>query len=187
MGPTNSQIDVPYEQLQEALSAAKDRAELYQVIATAPFTHKVEMALLFLGFISFFILDDTKQTVRLVAVSDTEYYQMSVQGYNFDLASYVVPLDDSKNSIAKAIKTGKPQSTTDWGVLGRTRAEDAARFNQANSGIAYTAVYPFSGKLRGALMYNYYQYQDAIGPQQHEFMKRYTIMVSSALDKNYEH
>jgi hypothetical protein len=32
-------------------------------------------------------------------------------------------------------------------------------------------------------MYNYFQYQDAIGEQQYAFMRQYTDLVSSLVDK----
>ena len=55
-----------------------------------------------------------------------------------------------------------------------------ARPNQANSGINYSSVYPLQGKVKGALLYNFFQY-DGISKQQHAFMRKYTKLVSGAL------
>jgi hypothetical protein len=181
---TDENLTAFMTQLDQTLHALQGRHKLYAAIANKPFENTVETAYLFLGFICLYIVDEANGVVSVGAVSDTEQYRMSIEGYNFDVNTFKLALSDEQNSIVRAINTGDPQSTDDWTTVSRPQApEGAARLNQANSGIAFTIVYPFVGKTRGALMYNYFQYQDAIGEQQYAFMRQYTDLVSSLVDK----
>lgn len=175
---------IDYRLLTNLLDAANSK-DLYQVIVSAPFKNNVDMVFLFLGFICLYIVDEETNKIQLVAASGTEEYRLSVENMDFKLEDYTLYFDKNKaNPIVKSIARGKPQSTTDWATLnrGKTSVEEV-RLNQANSGIAYTAIYPFAGSVKGALMYNYYQYADGIGSQQEDFMERYTELVSRSLDK----
>jgi len=170
-----------YKELGQALAAAKSKRELHRLIVEAPFVHNVAMALLFLGFITFFLVNDEEHNIAIAAVTDNDYYHMSVQGYAFDPSQYKLHLDDASNSIAQAIRKGKPVSTGNWDSLRRPEVSDGvARLNQANSGINYSSVYPLQGKVKGALLYNFFQY-DGISKHQHAFMRKYTKLVSGAL------
>jgi hypothetical protein len=172
----------PYADMQQELKAARSSQASHDAIANVPFHHQLESALLFLGFITFFLVDEAKQLVRIAAVSDNEYYDMAVSGYNFDPKKFTLSLDDADNSIVKSILSGKPETTIDWDTIKRPQADnEAARLNQASSGIACTVVYPLTGSKRGALMYNYFQYQDGVGEQQQDFMETYTDIVSKLL------
>jgi hypothetical protein len=140
---------------------------------------------LFLGFICLYIVDESTRRIQLVAASGTEEYRLAVEYIDFKLKEYSLSFDKNKsNTIVRAIARHKPQHTTDWATLnsGQTSIK-AVRLNQANSGIAYTAVYPLPGSIKGAVMYNFYQYADGIGSQQLTFMQQYTELVSACLDK----
>src|SRR5882757_1162778 len=98
-------------QLEQTLQVVQGGDELHKKIVNAPFDHPVETALLFLGFICLFIADEAQQIIHLAGVSNTEYYHMSINGYKFDETKYRIRLDNDTNSIAKAIRSGKSEST----------------------------------------------------------------------------
>jgi len=132
-----------------------------------------------------YIVDEKTNEIHLVAASGTEEYRLSVEHMDFKAEDYTLDFDKNKdNTIVQAIAGGKPKHTTDWTTLnrGQTPAE-TVRLNQANSGIAYSVIYPLSGPAKGALMYNYYQYQDGIGDTQKAFMKRYAKLIGSYLPR----
>ena len=96
-----------------------------------------------------------------------------------------IPADyHNGNIIAKAIQTGKPQDTTDWKFLFEPAlTPEQARINQASAGIAYSAVYPFTARGGGAMIFSYYQYASEIGEPQRKFMSEYIKLVEQKLKK----
>lgn len=179
----DADTDVPtldYKLLSTMLASASEDNK-YQIIVEAPFANKINMVFLFLGFICLYIVNEKKDEIQLVAASGTEEYRLAVEQYNFKPSSFHLRFDiDKDNTIVQAIANNKPQDTADWWTLSRKhKSAKAVRLNQANSGIAYTVVYPFSSSVRGALMYNFYQYPDKIDGEQRAFMKRYTELVST--------
>ena len=175
---------IDYASLAKSLASAPADT-LNTTIVESLFDDKISMAFLFLGFICLYIVDEKKDEIHLMAASGTEQYRLAIERYNFKPSEFHLHFDtDKNNTIVKAISSGKPQFTTDWLTLSRKhKSADVVRLNQANSGIAYTAVYPFTSKVRGALMYNFYQYPEQIGNIQHDFMKRYTKLASSYLSQ----
>jgi hypothetical protein len=179
-----SDLIIPYDDLAQTLQSAGTGKALWQAIVDAPFDYRVETAFLFLGFICFFLVDEEQATLCLASASSTEEYERSIQGYNFDPDSYRIALDSPNSPLVAAINSGEPQNTSDWASLTRPQAsENAARLNQANSGVTYSVVYPLTGTTRGVLMYNYVQYQGFIGSEQHGFMEKYTQLVAGILDE----
>jgi hypothetical protein len=172
-----------YEDIERALEAVKNDAQaLYQAIVNAPFAHDRDMAFLFLGFICFFWVDSESNIIRAGAATDNEYFKQSIANYNFTMDEYQVPLSETENSIVQAVISGKPVTSTNWDSFRRPDVEEGvARLNQANSGIGYSAVYPVTGKIKGALMFNFYQFPEAIGEGQATFMEHYSNLVSKAL------
>ncbi len=177
---TSHKAVVDYELLSSIIASALEESR-YKAVVEAPFGDKINMAFLFLGFICLYIVDEKKGEVQLKAASGTEQYRLAVERYNFKLSDFHLRFDaDKDNTIVQAIASGKPQGTADWVTLSRKhKSAEAVRLNQANSGIAYTAIYPFSSSVRGALMYNFYQYPDKIDGEQRAFMKKYTDLVST--------
>jgi hypothetical protein len=174
--------DIDYDGLLARISLA-NADHVYSVIANAPFKNTIDMGLLFLGFIVVYIVDSQTNEIQLKATSNTEEYELAVERFDFKPKSYHLNFDkDKDNTIVQAIATGKSQSTCDWVTLNRGEtAPDVVRINQANSGIACSIIYPFNSAVKGALMYNYYQYQEQIGSPQRAFMERYTELVSTYL------
>jgi hypothetical protein len=171
-----------YDKLALQLDKATPKS-IYSVIANAPFKNELEMALLFLGFICVYVVDEKVNRIRLKAASDTAMYHLAVDHFSFDAKSYYLEFDKNKdNSIVRAIVKGKPQRTTDWSTLNRGKTPlEIVRLNQASSGIACSVIYPLESTVRGALMFSYYQYPDQIGTRQEEFMRHYTKLVSKYL------
>jgi hypothetical protein len=178
-----SQNNKLYKLLEQTLKAEKtSREALLKLVAQAPFTHDREMAFLFLGFISFFVVDDSGELILPGGVTDNDYYRESIANYRFKFSEYRVPMSAADNSVVQAIKTGKPVVVTSWETLRRPNIEKGyAGLNQASGGIGCSIVYPLRGKARGALMYHFFQYPESIGEAQEAFMQHYTDIVSKLL------
>ncbi|MDB5171093.1 MAG: hypothetical protein JWO35_787 [Candidatus Saccharibacteria bacterium] len=152
----------------------------------APFEAKVETAFLFLGIIVLLVVDKEKGTINRVALSKTELAENTTTVSVKEFKNIKIPVDYQDNIIAKAIKTGEPQETTDWkDLFAPDLSAKEARLNQASGGIAYSAVHPLLGVYDGAaLIFSYYQYRHEIGEPQHTFMKKYSEVVAKALAKS---
>ena len=182
---------LPYKTLASKLKAAPKQTEpeLYQLVANLPFEFRPAMAYLFLGFITFMILDEVEQKLILVGYSDTEHYQMAVAGYSFDPADFSVPIDDPHNDFAVAVRTGQPIFPSDWSSVQRSEAStEITKMNQASSGITHFSIYPLRGDRRGTLMYNFYDFDhdDELKAAQLDFMEQYTELVSSWMENKLE-
>lgn len=177
-------LTIDFERLRKLLSAAS-AAELPQEIVNAPFEHnRIEAAFLFLGIVVLLLVDPKKDTIDRIALSDTELASRTTKVSAVPFEEIRIPLKHPENIIAKAIRTNEPQDTTDWKFLFEPALKpDQARINQASAGIAYSAVYPLQVPDGGALIFSYFQYQQAIGKQQQEFMENYSSLVSDALSK----
>lgn len=175
---------IDYTLLASTLASASE-SNKYKVIVEAPFGNTINMAFLFLGFICLYLVDEGKGEIQLMAASGTEQYRLAVEQYNFKPSEFHLRFAiDKNNTIVQAIVNGRPQDTTDWVTLSRKhKSAEAVRLNQANSGIAYTAIYPLSSSVRGAMMYNFYQYPDEIDGKQRGFMEKYTDLVSTFISK----
>lgn len=184
---TDTSFDQPalnYDQLKQALTTAGSREELNSLIVNAPFSQKVETTLMFLGIIVLLKADKATGVIDRVALSNTELAKNTTDVSVVPFQDIKVPLDDPENILAKAVRTSKPQDTTDWKFLFEPAlSAEQARINQASGGIAYSAVYPFDdGGTPGALIYSYFQYMHNIGNPQHEFMRQYTDLVATTIN-----
>jgi hypothetical protein len=182
--PSSDEID--FSKLQDLLAAAKTREELYQTIVNAPMHNfKVETAFLFLGIIVLLLVDKENGTINRIALSNTALAEATKQVSAKRFEDIKIPLVHTKNIIAEAIRSGEPQDTTDWRFLFEPAlTKEQARVNQANAGIAYSAVYPLKGVGDGAAMiFSYFQYPENIGDEQKQFMEKYSQIVSESLRK----
>lgn len=179
----NLSADELHSQLEGVLlEAPKDAAGFYDAVVQAPFVYKREMALSFLGFITMFVLEPKTKVVSAVATTNNEHYKLAVANYDFCLADYKLPLSAKGNTVVQAITSGKPVSSDNWDSFRRPEVEAGhARLNQATSGIGYSVVYPLTGKVQAALMFNFFQFPEAIGEIQQVFMERYSELVSTVL------
>lgn len=171
-----------YDVLQQKLTAATTKPHLFRAIVDSPFDFKVDMARLHLGIIVLLLLNKTTGMVDRVALSDTELAKHTTDISVKRFEDIKIPITDEQNYIAKAIRTRRPQLTTDWQYLFTPAlTPEEARFNQAGGGIACSVVYPFASDLEGALIYSYFQYPEHLGPDQRQFMKTYTNLVARRL------
>ena len=175
---------IDYQQLSQILNATKNDKELFYQIVNAPFKYQVEMAFLFLGIIAFLLIDEKTGIIQRLALSETDLADDVAKVSKLPFKDIVIKITDSENLIVKAIKSGKCQGTSDWQELLRPAfSPEQARINQAGGGIAYTAVYPLQARNKGALTFNYFQYENEIGEQQNNFMERYAAIVDEALSR----
>jgi len=176
--------EIDYSTLEAMLKACKTDNELLDTIVNAPFTAlKVETAFLFLGIIVLLLVDKEAGTINRIALSNTDLAKATKEVSVKRFEDIVIPLNYTKNCIARAISTGVPDTTTDWKDLFVPALKSAeARINQANAGIAYSAVYPLNARDGGAMIFSYYQYPDHIGHTQAEFMSHYASLVETFLN-----
>jgi hypothetical protein len=174
---------VNYKKLAKKLEDAKTVDQKYKYIVDLPFEYHVYMALMFLGIIVLLLIDEDKQTINRIALSDTKAARDTKYVSVKDFHDIKIPLNTPKNVIAKAVRTGKPQNTDDWKELfSPALSAEQARLNQASGGIAFSAVYPVAGKTqKGALIFSYYQYPENIGDEQIKFMKSYSQLVAGII------
>lgn len=174
-----------YQQLARILAAAKNDKELFESIADAPFFDRTTATLLDLGFLSFVLVNNKQKTVDRVAISHTATAQGAINITVKPYKDLVVPLNHKSNAVVEAIRSGRYQQTMDWNnLLTPVLKPEEARLNQAGAGISSSYVYPLL-KVRngGAIIYQYYTTMDKVGVVHHDFMFRYTKLVSDALRK----
>jgi hypothetical protein len=176
-------LSVWYEELQQHLGPKATKQELYRAIVDSPFEHKVEVALLHLGIVVLLLVDPETKLINRIALSNTELAKGTTDISMKRFEDIKIPLDYPDNIIAKAIRTGKAQLTTDWKYLfAPALTPEEARFNQAGGAIACSAIYPLLGVPHGgAMIFSYYQYPEKLGPNQRKFMKSYSTAVAAAL------
>jgi len=171
-----------YQALASLLGAAAGDSDLFQAIADAPFASPVPAALIFLGIVVLLQVNPAAKMIERVALSQTEMARMTTDVTAVPFHDIKIPLNHYDNIIAHAIASGEPSDTTDWRFLFEpAMTPEQARINQANAGIAYSAVYPLAARSGGALIFSYFQYQHKIGEQQLEFMQKYSLLADRAL------
>jgi hypothetical protein len=181
-GHTTSKQATIYQSTQARLEAAQNDIQLFEAIVNAPFQDKVTAALLSLGIVVFLRVNPHTKTIDRVALSNTELAKGATSISEKEFHNIKIPLGYTKNAIAKAINTGKPQKISDWQYLFiPAMSPEAARFNQAGAGIGCSVVYPYAARDGGALIFSYYQTPEKIGRTQQSFMKRYTELINEAL------
>jgi hypothetical protein len=171
-----------YNSLQQQLARATAPPDVYSAIVDTPFNFKVDMARLHLGIIVLLLLNKATGMIDRVALSNTELAKGTTDISVKRFEDIKIPADHHENFIAKAIRTQRPQLTTDWYYLftPALNAEES-RFNQAGGGIACSAIYPLIEGVQGALIFSYFQYPEKLGSYQRQFMKTYTAIVSRRL------
>lgn len=173
------------ERIEAGLSPATDDKALFQAIVNTPFTNlKMETAFLFLGICVLLQVNKKTGAIDRVALSNTELAKNTTKVSSVPFHEIKSTLTHDENIIARAIKTGQPQDTTDWKFLfAPALTAEQARINQASGGIAYSAVYPLKSRDGGAIIFSYFQYLSEIGEPQHEFMRTYAAFVDKYLHK----
>lgn len=167
-------------QLDEDLLKAAKNGTLCQEIVNAPFQNRLQMTKYGLGIVVFLRVNENGRTIDRISLSNTELAEGSKRMSAKKFEDIKIPIEDERNIIAKAIKTGQPQSTVDWEFLftpDLTGVE--ARFNQAGAGVDCSFVYPLTDlTTKGALIFSYFEPLKHIGQKQTKFMQSYARMVS---------
>lgn len=180
--------DSPIEQyvssIAKLLSKTRSDEELYASIVNAPFQNKLHSTTLDLGIIVLLVVDKKAGTVDRVAWSDTEPARWAAKSIPIPIKKIKIPLENKTNIIVKAIKTKRPQKTSDWRYLfNPVLTAVTARFNQAEAGMACSFVYPLSAITGGAIIFSYYQPLENISTKHERFMQSYSKIVENSLSK----
>lgn len=187
--PASIAPTIDYDALEKALAECSNSQDLYDCIVNAPFAYPVFAASLFLGIIVLLIVDKKGGTINRIALTNNVHAERAKRRSAKKFEDIQIPVDHEENIISKAVQTGEPQFTVDWHYLFvPDLTPEQARFNQADSGIGFSAVYPIRtgllrAKAKGALIFSYYQFPEKVGRDQRAFMRKYTEMVAHALTK----
>ncbi|HET9174028.1 MAG TPA: hypothetical protein VFN56_01965 [Candidatus Saccharimonadales bacterium] len=181
MVPPTDNLAFDYTAMQDALSGAQTSDEINRAIVDTPFRLcRPQAALIFLGITVLLEVNTKSHTIDRIALSETELARNTTQVSYVPFEAIKIPVDDPDNIIAKALRSGMPQDTTDWRYLFTPAlTAEQARINQASGGIAFSAVYPVD--TNRAIIFSYYQYQQHIGKAQRDFMDHYTALVRQKL------
>ncbi len=183
MNPTITTID--YKNMQKILRSASSENHLFDLAVNTPFSeYAVQTTFLFLGIIVLLMVNKKTGTIDRVALSDTDLAKRTIEVSARPFNEIKIGVNEPRNIIAQAIRTGIVKDTTDWEDL-FTPALNAeqARINQSNAGIAYSSVHPINVNDGGALIFSFYQYPENIGPEQLDFMQKYSKYVEQCFNK----
>ena len=184
MEDVNSFVDY-YAHVQSLLLRAKTKDKLLKLIVDAPFHDKLHTTTLDLGIIVLVLLNPDTQLIERKSYSNTVPAIDAVKASSKKFYDIKIPLKNSENITAKAIRNNKPYKTSDWRYLFTPElGHEAARFKQAEAGMGCSYVYPLIGSSsRGALIYSFYQTIDMIRAEHKAFMKNYADFVALQLNK----
>jgi hypothetical protein len=166
--------------LAELLDSAKTQKQFYDLVVNTPFSDKMRSTLLGLGIVVLLLVDEKKGIIDRISLSDTYHAKGSVRMSVKRFREIKIPLENKMNIIAKAIRTDHPQITSDWQYLFTPDLDaEESRLNQASAGIGCSVVYSLKGiRNGGAMIFSYYLMINEITSDHHEFMNKYTALVS---------
>jgi hypothetical protein len=169
--------------LADIMQATHGDKELFHTIVNAPFLFRKETVKMSLGIIVFLQVNKQRQTIDRLTLSDNELAKGTKDMSSKPFEEIRIPVDDSKNSLAVAIRTGKPQIVTDWAYLFTPALNpEQARLNQAGGGIGCSVVYPLLGaRDGGAMIFSYFKYSSGISAADHDFMRAYADLIVERL------
>lgn len=176
--------DIDYQALQKRLTAAKNDVELFYAVVNVPFeVSKVAISYLSLGAIVLLLVNKQNGTIDRIAITDSEVAVRAKRLSTKRFEDIRIPVGYTKNAIARAIQSNQHQIVSDWQYLFIPELTPIeARFNQADSGIGCSVVYPLTNaRDGGALIFSYFQYPSKITNEHHEFMRRYSEIVAGVL------
>lgn len=181
----DSSLEEYFRTIKILLAETQDDEILLSSIVNAPFHNKLHTTSMDLGIVVLLLVNSDTNTIDRVALSDTEPARWAVKMTPKPFLEIKVPLDDKENILSKAIRTDKPQKTSDWKYLFvPVLSAESARFNQAGAGIGCSFVYPLhDGKDGGALIFSFYQPIQQITKKHQDFMKTYSKIASDALSR----
>jgi len=147
-----------YEQLKMLLT----KRTSHQAIVDAPFCDPLMATNMNLGMVELLLVGPDGKTITMAALSETEHAKNAAKTSEIPLKNIQIPVSHNRNSIARAIRTGKQLRTEDWDYLFTpVLGVESARFNQATAGIACSVVQPFSSRQHtGAIVCSFYKVPD---------------------------
>lgn len=175
-----------YIVFKDAMKSAKNDKQLFDKIVNLPFHDRKTSAILGLGVVVLLLVNKKERTIDRIALSNTEQAHGAVNYSVKPFKDIKIPLDNRDNYIGIAIRTRRPMMTADWQhmFIPALTAQEA-RFNQAGAGIACSVIYPLIGaRDGGAMIFSFYEPIGRIGQDHHNFMERYSALVTKALNGN---
>lgn len=172
-----------FSELSKILDKPKSAQALHEAIVNAPFHDPHKTTVLGLGIVVLLLVNKKDQTIDRIALADTDLAHSTVNISAKPFKEIRIPLDYTKNFIARAIRDHHYMITSDWQYMfNPALTPEEARFNQAAGGIACSVIYPLTGTNNtGAIIFSYYEPVERISKQHHHFMSRYCKLVERAL------
>lgn len=172
-----------FKVISASLMNAENDTQLFGAIVDTPFQDKLHATMMGLGVVVLLIVNKNEKTIDRVALSNTEHAAGAVDASVVPFSKIKIPLASRSNYIAKAIRTGKPQHTSDWQYLFiPALTPEEARLNQAGAAIACSFIYPLSGAREGgAMIFSFYTSLNEISADHRSFMLEYSKIASQAL------
>lgn len=180
---TVGSLSTYHTKLRKHLSDAKGDKELFEAIVNAPFHNKFQATNLDMGIIVLLLANKKSNTLDRISYSKTSPAIDAVKASPIPFHQIKIPMSDITNITSKAFRQKKPTQTSDWRYLfAPVLSPTAARFNQAESGMGCSVVYPFiKAREGGVLIFSFYQPLNVITNKHYEFMKEYTDLSSTLL------
>jgi hypothetical protein len=164
------------------LASAANDAELFEVIVNTPFSDRLKATSIDLGIVVLLLVDKKQKKIDRVALSKTEPAAGTLKMTLKPFKSIKIPLTHYENIIAEAIRSQKPQMTSDWYYLFTPAlSAQAARLNQSGGGIECSYVFPLTARDGGALIFSFFQPPVNIKKRHKNFMEGYSKLVDKSL------
>ena len=141
------------------------------------------MTTLGIGFLTLVMVNRKNKTLDRISMTENDLAQGAKDMTVKPFEELIVSLSFKGNAVVEAVRSGRYQQTSDWNnLLAPVLKPEEARLNQAGAGISSSFIYPLiNARDGGAIIYQYFITLDMIGRQHHDFMFRYTKLVSEAL------
>lgn len=165
-----------------------DSNKLFQSIVDLPFGNKMLTISIDLGIIVLLIENEDSNTLDRVALSNTELAKGAVKVSAKPFHEIKIPLSSKDNALVLAIKSGQHKLVSDWQFLFTPILKpEEARLNQLGASIECSLVVPLnSTRIRGAMIFSFYQPENFINEEHISFAKTYVDIVSKKLDNSFK-
>lgn len=175
--------DAYYENFKNLLAMPKSDKQLFSKIVNLPFADKKTSTILGLGVVVLLLVNKKERTIDRISLSNTEHATGATNYSVKPFKEIKIPLDHRENYIGVAIRTKRPMMTADWkDIFIPALSPQEARLNQAGAGVACSVIYPLSqARSGGAMIFSYYEPLGNIRDDHHNFMKKYSSLVSASL------
>lgn len=178
----NEQLEGIIGELDGILSEQQTLKVLQECIVNCPFRHPLFMTSLDIGIIVLLRVNDNEGMIDRIALSSTSLASGAVRASAKPFSEIRIPVDNTENIIAKAIREKTSYATEDWQYLFTPALTDQeARRNQMGASIECSIVYPLECKPAGGLIFSFYQPERNLDEQHSVFMVAYSRLVEKHL------